>query len=229
MFSPDGILLSFLTLPENPKRVAVISKLEAAVCMIRKQIAIIEIADGGHLSLKRMITSQQCVMGITAYKNNLILAVDTFVEGCRSVQNIDLRRTKIVWTTTTGSKAEQRCDCAGLLTTGSGDGGDTVIVTDERKRTITLLDAGTGKLVKTCHVKGKAPCDATIDENGNVYVCYKSGEISVLSRDMREETFLTTKSTCLPYSSAIAYNRRRSELVLTNKADFIHCFKISKV
>ena len=214
LFTPDGKLLSSLTPPAGPFDVAVINKSETAVCMKNKQIGIINITDSGHLALKRIIKTKQYAFGISAYNNDLIVTCGTSVARPRSVQMINMRG-HVLWTTTTDYRGKDLFYCAWFVTTCSSDDGDAVIVTDHDKQTITVLDAGTGKVVKVCDVKGKKPRGVTVDDNGNVYVCYWSGEISVWSRGMQEETLLTPESEYLQSPWAMTYNRRRSELVLT--------------
>ena len=234
LLSPDGTLLSFLKPPEKPGDVAVINKSEAAVSMEKNQIGIIDIADSSHLSMTRIIKLDRLVSGITNYKNNLIIICYMYESKVspHSVQMIDMRG-KNLWTTTTDAEGKNLFDRAWFLTTCSGDDGDIVIVTDWQKQTITVLDAAAGKVVKVCDVKGKAPRGVTVDDNGNVYVCYHSGEITMWSRGMQEETRLTTGSEYLKFPRAMAYNSRRSELVVkstanrTDYCDFIHRFKIS--
>ena len=230
--SPEGQLLSSLTLPEKPIGVVFINKREAAVTMWNKQIGFIDIADSGDLSLKRIITMEQYVGGITATKNNLVVTCDTSAVSPRSVQMIDMTG-KILWTRTTDTKGKNLFDCARFLTTCSGDDGDTVIVTDWYRQTITVLYAGTGKVVKVCNVKGKEPWGVTVDDNGNVYVCYESGEITVWSKSMEVERCLVSGSAGLKFSRAMAYNSRRRELLLSSRSDntdyrdFIHRYSIS--
>ena len=234
LFSPDGTLLSSLEPLEKPVDVAVINKSEAAVSIRNKQIGIIDIADISHLSMTRIIKRDQFVCGIKNYNNNLIIICHNSKEGPRSVQMIDMTG-KILWTTTTDTEGKNLFDGATFLTTYSGDNGDTVIVTDWQKQAITVLDAATGRFVKVCDVKGKKPWGVTVDDNGNVFVCYQSEEITVWSRGMQEETHLTTGSKYLKLLYAMAYNSRRSELVVTSVAyhtdycDFIHRFKISTI
>ena len=234
LFTPDGKLLSSLTPPAVPIGVAVINNSDAAVSMVNKQIGIIDIADSGHLALKRIIKTEQYFWGITAFNNNLIVTCGTSAARPRSVQMIDVRG-KVLWTATTDSRGKDLFDCAIFLTTCSSDDGDTVIVTDRDKQTIIVLDSGTGKVVKVCHVKGKKLGGVTVDDNVNVYVCYITGEISVWSRDMQEETLLTPESEYLKSPLAMAYNRRRAELVVTNVADdtdyrkFIYRYKFSAI
>ena len=45
-------------------------------------------------------------------------------------------------------------------------------MSDWGKQTITVLEADTGKLVKVCDVGGRTPRGLTVDDNGNVFVCY---------------------------------------------------------
>ena len=232
LFSPDGTLLSFLEPPEKPVDVAIINKSEAAIGMEKKQIGIIDIADSSHLSMTRIIKRNRFVCGITNYNNNLIIICYKSKESPRSAQMIDMKG-KILWTTTTDTEGKNLFDYARFLTTCSGDDCDTVIVTDWQRQTITVLDAGTGNVVKVCNVKGKTPRGMTVDDNGNVVVCYDPGEITVWSRGMQEEIRLTTGSKYLKYPDAMAYNSRRSELVVTSAAkdtdycNFIYGFKIS--
>ena len=232
LFTPDGKLLLSQTPPDAPIGVAVINKSEAPVSMSDKQIGIIDIFDSGRLALKRIIRTEQYVWGITAYNNNLIVTCATSNERPRSVQMIDMRG-KVLWTTTTESTGKNLFDNARFLTTCFSDDGDTVVITDWAKEAITLLDTGTGKVVKVCNVAGKKPGGVTVDDNRNVYVCYWSGEVTVWSRDMQAETLLTPGSDYLQCPLAMAYNRRPSELVVTSLADdtsyrnFIHRYKIS--
>ena len=85
-------------------------------------------------------------------------------------------------------------DNALFITTQCTEADDNVIITDFGKYTITVLDANSGNVFKVCDVKGKAPCGVTLDDNGNIYVCYGSGEISVWSGDMTEERCLVAGS-----------------------------------
>ena len=179
--------------------------------------------------MTHIIELDRHVSGITNYNNNLIIICNKPMNNPSSVHMIDMSG-KILWTTATDSKDKNLFGCTWFLTTCSGDDGDTVIVTDWVRQAITVLDAATGKVVKVCDVKGKTPRGVTVDDNGNVYVCYDSGEITVWLRDMQEETRL---SKYLKFPCAMVYNRRRSELVVASVADhtdyfnFIHRFKIS--
>ena len=141
---------------------------------------------------------EQYVGGITAYKNNLVVTCETSAGHPRSVQMIDMRG-NVLWTAKTDSEGKNLFDWATFLTAFSGKDYENVIVTDRRKQTITVLDAATGKVVKVCDVEGKTSLGVTVDDNGNVYVCYESGEITIWSRDMQQEMRLTTGSEDLSF------------------------------
>ena len=94
---------------------------------------------------------------------------------------------RILWSTE--SLPQQLFSHALFLTVRSGSGPDTVLVSDWGKQTITVLEADTGKLVKVCDVGGRRPRGLTVDDNGNVFVCYHwPGEIRVWSRNMEERS-----------------------------------------
>ena len=68
---PDGQLLSSLQL-SDPVYVAVVDESTAAVSMLGRQIVITDLGD--QLSKRENIQLDRTVDGITAYKNNIILA-----------------------------------------------------------------------------------------------------------------------------------------------------------
>lgn len=72
-----------------------------------------------------------------------------------------------------------------------------IIVTDWKKDTITLLDTRNGDLIETCvvDVQGKSPHGLTMDEEGNVYICYfNTNEICIYSADLKKSRILLSSS-----------------------------------
>ena len=132
---------------------------------------------------------------------------------------------RILWST--DSRSQQLFSGADYLTVRSGSGPDTVLVSDWKKQTITVLEADTGKLVKVCDV-GRRPLGLTVDDNGNVFVCYWSREIRVWSGNM-EERSLTIHGGLEFSPGAIVYCRRRQQLLVANwfSDNFIYNYKIS--
>ena len=100
----------------------------------------------------------------------------------------------------TGSPDEQLFVMPLYLTVGSGFGPATVLVSDRRKHTITVLDADSGKLIKVCDVEGRKPKGITGDNCGTVYVLYPGHKRSVfgLERWWREIGQLSDSWTFTP-------------------------------
>ena len=225
LFSLNGELLSSLKLSERPLDVAVVDRSTAAVCMDNRQIVVIlALGPGGQLSERKNIRLDREASGITVYNKNLILAC------YKSVIMINMEG-RILWST--GSRSQQLFSEAWFLTVRSGSGPDTVLVSDWVKHTITVLEADTGKLVKVCHVRGRTPRGLTVDDNGNVFVCYPvpyPGEIRVWSRNM-EERSLTIHGKLEFTPDAIVYCRKRQQLIVTNYSfagdNCIYNYKIS--
>ena len=216
LFSLDGDLISSLRLSVIPRDVTVINKSTAAVCMFL-QIVILDLGPGGQLSERGTISLDRGAWDITCYKKNLILA------RLDSVIMINMED-EILWSS--GSPSEQLFVGASFLTVRSGFGPDTVLVSDKEKDAITVLDAGSGKLVKVCYVNGMEPRGMTVDNFGTVYVCYsRTREIGVWSGEMVERyRTITEQSGFNPWT--ICYSTRRQELIVTGfKSDRIYHYK----
>ena len=221
LFSLNGVLLSSLKLSEEPWDVAVVDRSTAAVSVwYKSEIAILDLGHRGKLSERKSIRLDRPADGISVYNNQLILACDD------SVIMINMEG-RILWSTK--SLPQQLFSAAEFLTVRSGSGPDTVLVSDSWKQTITVLEADTGKLVKVCDVRGREPQGLTVDDNGNVFVCYSwPEEIRVWSRNM-EERSLTIHGKLEFDPRAIVYCRKRQQLIVTN-SDFDNCiynYKIS--
>ena len=221
LFSLNGELLSSLKLSESPWDVAVVGRSTAAVCIqYKSEIAILDLGRRGKLSERKSIRLDRKAYGISVYNNQLILACYT------SVIMINMEG-RILWSTE--SLPQQLFSWAQFLTVRSGSGPDTVLVSDSGKQTITVLEADTGKLVKVCDVGGREPLGLTVDDNGNVFVCYYNpGEIRVWSRNM-EERSLTIHGKLKFRPEAIVYCRKRQQLIVTHYSfdNCIYNYKIS--
>ena len=218
LFSLDGGLISSLRLSEGPWDVAVVDKSTAAVCM--GSIAILYLGPGGHLAVRETLPLDRDARGIAVYKRNFILACED------SVIMIKMNG-EILWST--GSPSEQLFVCSRYLTVRCGFGPGTVVVSDWRKDTITVLEADSGKLIKVCDVKGRGPEGMTVDECGNIFVCYpRTREIGVWSGEMVER-YRTTPGQLDFIPRGIFYSTRRLELIVTKwSSDRIYHYKIPR-
>ena len=233
LFSPGGRLLSSLKLSEKGKDVAIIKETEVGISMPAKQIHILDFKDTSRLYLKRTIQLEYFVWGLAAYKNNLIITCHTSPLKPRYVQLID-QKGLIIWTAIFDPDCRRLFRYPRFLAVRSVAGSDTVVVTDQHKNNITVLDAGSGKLLKVCDVKGKTPQGVAVDKSGNVYISYWSDEICVWDGEKPEERSLVSDNKDLKSPFALVYNNKKNELLVTSSSyksqfcDFLHHYHIVK-
>ena len=235
LFSLDGQFLSSLPLSGKPKDVTVADMSTAAVSVTNRQIVILDIGRGGQLSQRETIQLERFVWGIQAYNNNLIITCDKSTSSPRSVEMIDMKG-QVLWSTDSRPNQlftwarvlrSRLFDGARFLTVRSVSGPDTVIISDWRKETITVLQADSGKLINVRDVKRRTPMGLTVDDNGNTYVCYQSGEISVWSGNTDVERCLSFQGELVSEPWATVYSSRRQEIILTSEdSDLIYCYKM---
>ena len=225
LFSPNGQFLSSFSPSGLPLDVSVVDLSTAAVSVTNnREIVILGLGRGDQLSHRDTISLQRYVWGIQSYNNNLIITCDTSgVFPPRSVEMINMKG-QVLWST--ASHPNPLFDGARFLTVRSGSGPDSVIISDYRKQTITVLEADSGNLVKVCNVRGRWPLGLTLDDNGNTYVCYPSGDVSVWSGNMDVETSLSLQGGLVSKPGAMVYSSRRQEIILTNNSDLIYCYKM---
>lgn len=234
MFSPDGDYMASRKLPKSPEGIAVISDNRAAVSAWNKLIGIVDTSPTGGLPLKKTINLDYHVWGITGYRDHMIVtcsASATHTQSPSSVRMIDMHG-KVKWSVTTNMDGVDLFQWAGFLTLRSGASRDLVVVTDQFKQTITVLNAHNGSIVKVCDVNGRTPKGITCDENGEVYVCFESGPITLWSSDMSRERNPGNVGLKSPY--AMAYDKKQKELFVASSSDdatyahFIHRYHFRK-
>ena len=225
LFSPDGQFLSSFSPSGPPWDVSVVDLSTAAVSVsTNREIVILGLGRGDQLSHRDTIYLQRVVRGIQSYNNNLIIICGTSTFSPRSVEMINMKG-QVLWST--ASHPNPLFDGARYLTVRSGSGPDSVIISDSSNQTITVLEAASGNLVKVCNVRGRKPLGLTLDDNGNTYVCYRSGDVSVWSGNMDVETRLSLQGGLVSEPWAMVYSSRRQEIILTcYKSDLIYCYKM---
>lgn len=219
MFSPDGDYMASRKLPKDPEGVAVISDNRAAVSTWNKLIGIVDTSPHGGLTLKKTINLGYHVWGIAGYRDHMIVTCSPSPSSTQSpstVRMIDMHG-KVKWSVTTDMEGADLFQWAGFLTVRSGASRDTVIVTDQYKQTITVLSAHNGSVLKVCDVNGRTPKGITCDENGEVYVCFDSGAITLWSADMSRERNPGNVDMKDPY--AMAYDKKQKELFVASSSE----------
>ena len=219
MFTQGGDYMASRKLPKNPEGLAVISDTKAAISTFNKIIGIVDITPHGGLALKKTLQLDYSVWGIAGYRDHLIVTCSpspNATQAPTSVRMIDLHG-RVKWSATTDANDAELFQWAGFLTVRYGASKDTVVITDQFKQTLTILNAHNGSVLKVVSVAGRTPKGVTADENGDVFVCYDSGAITLWTADMSKEKNPGTVDMKEPY--AIAYDKKQKELFVASHAE----------
>ena len=227
VFSQDNTLLSSVPLSDWCHCVTVTEDDIAVVSTRDKTLHYLDISDPPTSSVQRSVSLGYKVLGITTtHKDKLVVTVDTTPP---SVRMIDTNG-KEVWSVTKGPDNQQLFDAPEYIVTSKINDTETVIVTDWKKETLTLLNANNGSLLKIVDMKGKCPLGITVDNYGNIFVaCYTTREICVWSNDFTKSRTLISRKDLEREPDCIAYSRSTDTLYISyNRAcDYIDRFQLS--
>ena len=212
VFSQDNTLLSSVPLSAGCNDVTVTEDDIAVVSTRDKTLHFLDITNPPSSSVQRSVSLGNTVCGITTtHKDKLVVTVDTTPP---SVRMID-RNGKVVWSVTKGPDNQQLFDTPYYIVTSKINDTETVIVTDWRKDTLTLLNANNGSLLKIVDMEGKSPRGITVDNYGSIFVaCGKTSEICVWSNDFTQSRTLISGKELERDPRDIAYSRSTDTLYI---------------
>ena len=226
VFSQDTTLLSSVRLSDWCNDVTVTEDDIAVVGTRDKTLHFLDISDPPTSSVQRSVTLGYTVLGITTYKDRLVVTTYTTPS---SVRMIDMNG-KVVWSVSKGPDNQQLFDAPLYIVTSKINDTETVIVSDRWKETLTLLNANNGSLLKIIDMKGKCPRGITVDNDGNIFVaCYKTSEICVWSNDFTKSRTLISRKDLEGTPYCIAYSRSTDTLYIGCYAacDYIERLQLS--
>ena len=181
VFSQDTTLVSSVPLSDWCTDVTVTEDDIAVVSTGDKTLHFLDISNPPTSSVQRSVSLSYNVLGITAYKDKLVVIAYTGLFSPRSVRMIDTNGKK-VWSVSKGPDNQQLFVRPLYTVTSKINDTETVIVSDYRKDTLTLLNANNGALLKIVDMNGKYPRGITVDDDGNIFVaCGTTSEIRVWS------------------------------------------------
>ena len=203
VFSADK-LLSSVKLFDYCSGVTVTEDKVAIVSTRDKKLHFLDISELSSVSIQKCLSLTYRVRGITSYKGKLVV---TRFDEPQSVKLINMDGQEI-WSVSKGPDGQQLFAKPYAVVVQTIDGKDTVIVSDWSRKSLTLLDASNGELLKVVDTKGKGPHGMTVDKFGNILVCYyKASEVHVYSSDFTKSAILLTKNDIHKNPSNLAYNR----------------------
>ena len=203
LFSRDMNLLSFLSLSDCPRDIAVLSDQEAVVTTANKSLVQLDIS-GRKMSIKTTTRVSYDVRGISKYGEKL--AVTSHSPEPPSVKLID-KTGRIYWSVSTDNLEQSLFNNPGYVTSDLKR--STITVTDGGNNSLTVLNGDTGVAIKRRSVKDKCPWGVTTGPSGNIHVCYhKTREVAELTGDLSEERILLSQKDGLGHlPQAIAYDK----------------------
>ena len=223
VFSADK-LLSRVKLSDGCYGVTVTEDKVAIVSIRDKTLHFLDITEPSAVSIQKSLPMNYWVVGITSYNGKLVV---TRFDEPQSVKLINMDGQE-VWSVSKGPDGQQLFAKPRDVVVQSIDGKDTIIVSDWRRGSLTLLDASNGELLKVIDTKGKDPHGMTVDKFGNILLCNrKSSEVHVYSSDFTKSAILLTKNDIHKNPSDLAYNRSTCTLFVGYDNKEIDRFKIS--
>ena len=226
VFSQDNTLLSSVPLPAGCYDVTVAKDDIAVVSTYDEKLHFLDISDPPSVTVQRSLSLGYTARGITPYKDKLVVIAYTTP---RSVIMID-RNGKEVWSVTKGPDNQQLFGRPWYIVTSKINATETVIVSDDVKETLTLLNANNGSLLKIVDMKGKGPLGITVDNDGNIFVaCAKTSEICVWSNDFTKSRTLISQNDLDLAPDRIAYSRSTDTLYISycTNCGYIKRFQLS--
>ena len=202
VFSADK-LLSRVKLSTGCYGVTVTEDKVAIVSTADNKLHFLDITKPSSVSIQKSLSLNYWVVGITSYNGKLVV---TRFDEPQSVKLINMDGQE-VWSVSKGPDGQQLFANPYDVKVQTTDGKDTVIVSDWSRKSLTLLDAINGELLKVVDMKGKDPHGMTVDNFGNILVCNRmSSEVHVYSSDFTKSAILLTKNGIHKNPNNIAYN-----------------------
>ena len=226
VFSQDNTLLSSVRLSAGCYDVTVTEDDIAVFSTGDKTLHYLDISNPPSSSVQRSVSLGYNVWAITPYKDNLVITTRTTPH---SVRMID-RNGKKVWSVTKGPDNQQLFVRPLYTVTSKINDTETMIVSDYRKDTLTLLNANNGSLLKIVDMKGKGPRGITVDNAGNIFVaCVRTMEIFVWSNDFTKSRTLISRKDLENTPHCIAYSSSTDTLYIgySRVCDYIEIFQLS--
>ena len=228
---PDGNI-SFLDLCTEPSAITVLDTTTAVVSGKDMKLYRLDITDTTKLSVRHECQLEYYIMAMTNYNDNLVV---TCVTDPMYTKMITLEGEE-VWSTSKDESGENLFSIPFGITTTTINDTAVIVATDNYKNTLTLLEAETGRFIRTIDVGQKGPVGITVDNDGNVYVCYyHTSEIGVWSNDFKEsKIILVSRDALREYPKYIVYNGVNDSLYVSygigsSKENTVDCFSLSKI
>lgn len=225
IFSSNRKLLSSLPLPGVPLDFTIIDDTTAAVCLSDGKLRILDISNPALPSIQNSVPLKYAVLVVTACDKDLVVVCWSKP---KKVKMIGLDGNKL-WSTLVNDQGQSLFGNPDSVATTTIKNKSSVIVSDNEKNTLTILDGNDGKLIRIINLHRKGPQGLTTDDDGNIYVCYsRIREISVWSPDLTQSSILLSGSDLQKCPQNILYTSVIDELIVSYfSSNTIDCFGLA--
>ena len=219
-------------IPVSPVAFTFLDTTTAVAAGDDKKLYIFDIRDHTTLIRRHEHQLEYGILGMTNYNGNLVVTCATEPTCVKMIEPREPKWEEL-WVSKDKS-GENLFEYPNGITTTSINGKGVIVVTDARKHSLTLLEAETGKFMKSQDVARKKPWGITVDNDGNVYVCYEqTSEICVWSNDLTKSKILLTVKDLILQPFYIVYNGENDSLYISyssfhNKANTVDRFSLNK-
>ena len=202
LFTHDGKFLSSVAFSTGCHGVAATGAGKAVLSTLDSQLFFLELSNKSSISIQRSIYVGDRVISITSLNDKMI-----FIPfGQNYVKMID-QDGQQVWSIAKGPDGQLLFKRPCSVKIQRLKDKDVVVVSDWGKKSIFLLDATNGALLKTIDTAGKDCHGLTVDSNGNNFVCCKDiREICFRSSDFERSAVVLRDSHIKPNPVLIEYN-----------------------
>ena len=180
----------------------------------------------GSLAVKKTVSVAFWIYAIQTCGNNLLVSCENDDDGyyVRSVKLITTAGEPL-WSVSKDQTGHELFQEPYYLTCYRDQNQCRVVVTDQVKDCITVLDGDTGDVINTITLGTHSPYGVTTDNNGNFYICYLgSDEIVIWNKDMTSSRVLVT--TRRP-SKALGYDSFRNQLIVSYRwSNEVECYQL---
>ena len=212
LFSSNGHLLSSAKFSSRPWDITIINDNSAIVSLEWSGLSMLDLSNPRTMSVRLTIHLSYLVWAVARCGTEIAVTCGSPPTIVKTIRTDGVK----LWSVEKFSYGEKLGEHLDYITSQEITKPATLLVTDSKKETISVLRAETGAVMRVCNVPGKKPKGIVVDKSGFVYVCHgNSAEIAVWSTDLSETSCLI--SACRNNPRAIAYNPTKHELIVSYK------------
>ena len=213
IFYEDNTLLTTFEMSEPINAIAVINASEAVVSTADRKLHFLDISKLPTVSIRESVSLEYDVMCLAPCGDNIVVASWETIPA--SLKMID-RNGKEIWSISTGPDNQQLFEWPYAVQITTFKGVNAAVVTDWKKKTLTVIDVDNVAVLKIKYFKDKDLRGVAVDDNGNFFVSSRATrEILVVSKDLTKSRVILEGQFGHPFPRVLLYRRSTGELYVS--------------